>query len=136
MKKALFLMTGLFALTVMINAQPGGGFQRRTPEERAAVIHAKLDSAFTIEASRLAVLDTALAILYKQQDEKMREMFSSGERPDRETMMAEMQKYTDARDAMIKQILTAEQFTIWKEKIEPAMRPQRDAGGGGMRNGN
>ena len=134
MKRIFLLLTGVFMLTVMIQAQDGGRFQRRTPEERAAAIHAKLDSAFTIEASKLAVLDTALTILYKQQDEKMREMFTSGERPDRETMMAEMQKYTDARDAMIKQILTAEQFTTWKEKIEPAMRPQRGAGGGGMRN--
>ena len=31
---------------------------------------------------------------------------------------------------MIKAILTAEQFAIWKEKIEPSMRPQRPGGGG------
>ena len=42
----------------------------------------------------------------------------------------ERKKYSDARDEMIKAMLTAEQFTIWKEKIEPSMRPQRPPGGG------
>lgn len=123
-------MFSLGIMTVIIsNAQPGGGFQRRTPEERAAAIHQKLDSAFKLEPSKLATLDTALIILYKQQDEKMRELFSSGDRPDRETMIAERKKYTDARDEMIKAILNEEDFKIWKEQIEPSMRPQRPGGG-------
>jgi hypothetical protein len=46
-------------------------------------------------------------------------------------MMAEMKKFSDARDEMIKAVLSADQFTIWKEKIEPSMRPQRPPGGGG-----
>jgi len=116
-------------LAAGVNAQ--GGFQRRTPEERAAQIHAKLDSAFKLEATKLATLDTALIVLFKKQDEKMQEMFSAAERPDRETMRTEMKKYSDARDEMIKAMVTEEQFTIWKEKIEPSMRPQRPPGGGG-----
>ena len=35
-------------------------------------------------------------------------MFSGGERPDRETMQAEMKKYSDARDEMIKAVLTVQ----------------------------
>lgn len=132
MKKISLLLMVVFA-AVTTYAQPGG-FQRQTPEERVALIHAKLDSAFQLGAAKLAPLDTALTVLFKQQDEKMRAMFSSGERPDRETMMAERKKYSDARDEMIKAIVTEEQFIIWRDKIEPAMRPQRPPGGGGGNN--
>jgi hypothetical protein len=130
MKKMSLLVLAVIAVATSY-AQPGGGFQRQTPEERVAAIHAKLDSAFKLEASKLATLDTALTVLFKRQDEKMREMFSGGERPDRETMMAERKKYSDARDEMIKAMVTEEQFIIWRDKIEPSMRPQRPPGGGG-----
>ncbi len=33
-------------------AQPGGGFQRRTVEERVAMVHAKMDSAFKLDATQ------------------------------------------------------------------------------------
>lgn len=130
MKKMSLLLLAVVAVATSY-AQPGGGFQRQTAEERVAAIHAKLDSAFKLEASKLATLDTALTVLFKRQDEKMREMFSGGERPDRETMMAERKKYSDARDEMIKAMVTEEQFIIWRDKIEPSMRPQRPPGGGG-----
>lgn len=131
MKKLFFLLMVSFTVAISASAQGGGGFPRRTPEERAAVIHAKLDSAFTLGAKKLGPLDTALVALYKAQDKKREEFMSGGTRPDRETMMAEMKKFNDSRDEMIKMILTADQFAIWKEKIEPSMRPQRPPGGGG-----
>jgi hypothetical protein len=130
MKKMSFVLLASFTLAATVSAQMGGGFQRQTPEERAAAIHQKLDSAFKTDPSRLATLDTALIALYKKQDEWMQGIFSSGERPDRETMMAERKKYADARDEMIKTMLSTEQFAIWKDKIEPSMRPQRPPGGG------
>ena len=132
MKKMSLLLVGFLAFAA-VYAQPGGGFQRQTPEQRVAAIHAKLDSAFKLEPSKLSTLDTALTVLYKKQDEKMMEMFSGGNRPDRETMMAERKKYTDARDEMIKAMVSPEQYAIWKEQIEPAMYPQRqrNPGGGG-----
>lgn len=117
-------------VTVAASASAQGGFTRRTAEERAAAIHVKLDSAFKTDPSKLATLDTALIVLYKAQDKKREEFMSGGSMPDRETMQAEMKKYTDARDEMIKAILTEEQYAIWKEKIEPSMRPQRPQGGG------
>ncbi len=129
MKKTFSILLTFFVTAIAINAQPGGGFQRRTPEQRVAAIHEKLDSAFKLEASKFQTLDTALTVLYRQQETKMREMFSGGERPDRETMMAERKKYADAQDEMMKAVLTEEQFAIWKEKIEPSMRPQRQGGG-------
>ncbi|MBK8953769.1 MAG: hypothetical protein IPM85_17630 [Chitinophagaceae bacterium] len=136
MKHLFFLViAGFLAFTV--SAQPGGGgFQRQTPEQRVAAIHAKLDSAFKLPAEDLAKIDTALTVLYTKQDERMKEIFASGERPDRETMIAERKKYSDAREEILKAILTEEQYGIWKDKIEPSMRPQRPMGGGGQGGGN
>src|SRR5258705_5250967 len=131
MKKMSFVLLASFALAATVSAQPGGGFQRQTPEQRVAAIHQKLDSAFKIAQAKLAPLDTALTALYKAQDARMQDIFSSGERPDRETMMAERKKYADSRDEMIKAMLTEEQFAIWKDKLEPSMRTPRPPGGGG-----
>ena len=131
MKKMFFLLLTTISLSAAVYAQPGGGFQRQTPEERVARIHQKLDSAFKLDPAVMAKVDTALVVLYKKQDARMQEIFSGGERPDRETMMAERQKYTDAQEEILKAVLSAEQYAIWKEKIQPSMRPQRPGGGGG-----
>jgi len=137
MKKSLIMLTfSLLSLTA-VQAQPpggGGGFQRRTPAERVAVIHQKLDSAFKLDPVRLALIDTALTVLYKKQDTRMleiREAAMAGERPDPEALREEMKKYNDAQEEIIKAVLTAEQFTIWKDQILPAMRPARPMGMGG-----
>ena len=132
MKKMSLLLLASFGLVITISAQPGGGgFQRRTPEERTASIHQKFDSAFHLDAATFSKMDTALVALFKAQDAKRQEMFSGGTMPDRETMMAEMKKFSDAQDEILKALLTQEQFDIWKEKIQPSMRPQRPPGGGG-----
>ena len=128
-KKILFAALASAALALTVSAQPGSGFTRRTPEERAASIHQKLDSAFKLDAALLAKLDTAITALYKAQDKKREELMAGG-MPDRETFMAEMKKYSDAQDEILKAVLTEEQFGIWKEKIQPSMRPQRQGGGG------
>jgi hypothetical protein len=52
---------------------------------------------------------------------------------DRETMMAERQKWDAAKDEIIKAVLTEDQFKIWKEQIEPTMRG-RGFGGGNRNN--
>lgn len=133
MKK--FIITAIVSVFFIsvATAQPGG--MRRSPEERVAAIHQKLDSAFKMEPAKLAKLDTALVALYKAQDTKRQELMSGG-MPDRETFLAEMKKYTDAQDEIMKAMLTEEQFGIWKEKIQPSMRPQRQGGGGPPRDGN
>lgn len=128
MKKILLSLVVIITIQLSSIAQ-GGGFQRQTPQEQAAKIIHVLDSAFKLTPANAAKLDTALTILYKAQNDKMREIMSSGERPDRETMMAERKKYSDARDEMIKLMITKDQFDIWKNTIEPGMRPQRPGGG-------
>lgn len=129
MKKFSLVLLASFAMAVVVNAQGGGGFTRSTPEERAARIHQKLDSAFKLEPANLVKLDTALTALYKAQDAKRQELMAGG-MPDREVFMAEMKKFSDAQDEILKAMLTEEQFTIWKEKIQPSMRPPRPSGGG------
>lgn len=133
MKKIFLALMACFTLGLAASAQ-GGGFQRRTPEERAAAIHHKLDSAFKLDPSTLAKIDTAITTLYKAQDKKREELMAGGS-PDRETMMAEMRKFSDAQDEIMKAVLSAEQYAIWKEKIQPSMRGPRPGGGGGSPGG-
>ena len=128
MKK--FIITAVVSVILITTASAQQGGPRRTAEERVAVIHQKLDSAFKMEPTKLANLDTALVALYKAQDAKRQELMAGG-MPDRDTFMAEMKKYTDAQDEIMKAVLTEEQFGIWKEKIQPSMRPQRQGGGRG-----
>lgn len=129
MKKVILAAFVSGILISSVSAQPGG--MRRTPAERVAVIHQKLDSAFKLDASKLAVLDTALTALYKAQDTKRQELMAGGGMPDRETFQTEMKKFSDAQDEIMKAVLTEEQFGIWKEKIQPSMRPQRQGGSRG-----
>jgi hypothetical protein len=135
MKKRLFIILALVAgISGAAMAQPGGGFQRRTPEERTTAIHAKLDSAFKLDAKIFTALDSALNTLHRNQDKKMQELMAGGPGSvDRETMMAERQKWDAAKDEIIKAVLTEDQFKIWKEQIEPTMRG-RGFGGGNRNN--
>ncbi|MGQ0738360.1 MAG: hypothetical protein ACT4OJ_04805 [Bacteroidota bacterium] len=129
MKRTLLAAFALLAVVFTALAQPGSGFTRRSPEERAAAIHQKLDSAFKLDAATLAKVDTAITALYRAQDKKREELMAGGPGTfDRETMQAEMKKYSDAQDEILKAVLTEEQFGIWKEKIQPSMRPQRPQG--------
>jgi hypothetical protein len=124
---------GLFSITA-VNAQ-GGGFQRKTPEERVQVIHQKLDSAFKLDGEKMKQVDEIFLTAYKESDKKMEEMRAGGGEMDREAMMAARKKINDERDAKLKALLTAEQMKVWKEQIEPSLRPQRGNrgnGGGGQ----
>jgi protein CpxP len=129
-KQFLLLATALLVGTTTMYAQ--GGFQRQTPEERLKPIHEKIDSAFKLSAEKLAKVDSVFLESFKQQEAKMAELRSGGERPDREAMMAMRQQLADERDNKLKEVLTEEQMKIWKNELEPSLRPQR---GGGNRGG-
>lgn len=111
-------------------AQPGGGFQRRTVEERVAMVHAKMDSAFKLDAVKAAEVDAIFTTFYKESDKVREEMMASGERPGREVMQAKTQPLAEAREEKLKKTLPEAQYEIWKKQIEPGMRPQRPMGGG------
>jgi periplasmic protein CpxP/Spy len=129
MKKMIIFLAVLFAGNAIIYAQPGGGFQRKTVEERVAIAHSKIDSAFKLDAAKLAQVDAEFTTYYKAQDAKRQELTAA----DRETRMAEMKKLSDGRDEKLKTIFTEEQFKKWKDEIEPMLRPQRPQGGGNNR---
>ena len=117
---ALIMLAGIFN----VNAQPPGGMQRRTVEERVKAVHEKLDSAFKPDAKKMEALDSIFAGAYRAQDKARDEMMASGTM-DRDAMRAKMMEINDDRDAKLKAILTEAEMKIWKESIEPAMRPQR-----------
>jgi periplasmic protein CpxP/Spy len=130
MKKMSLMLVAIVAFAATY-AQPGGGFQRRTVEERVAMVHAKMDSAFKLDATKLAEVDAIFTTYYKDSDKAREEMMASGERPSREAMQEKMQPLTEARDKKLKAALPEAQYEIWKKEIEPGMRPQRPPGGGG-----
>jgi len=129
MKKIGLFLAFMMTSAIMVNAQ-GGGFRQRTVEERVKTVHEKIDSAFKLDAAKLTQADSAFAAYYRSQDQVRAELMSGGERPDRETMMAKLAPITETRDKALKGILTEEQFSKFKEEIEPALMPRRRGGGG------
>ena len=112
----------MFGITV-VNAQGGGNFQRRTPEERLKPVHEKMDSAFKLDAAKMVLVDSIFIQSFRDSDKKMDEIRAAG--GDRDAMMAARQKATDERDAKLKVVLTEAQMKTWKDEIEPSMRQQR-----------
>lgn len=128
MKRTIFIMMLLLAGSITVMAQ-GGGFPRRTVEERVQRTHHILDSAFKLDAAKLAQTDSAFAKYYRAQDKLRDEMRAGGGQPDFQQMREKMQPLMDERDKELKGILSDDQYRKWKEEIEPAMRPR----GGGQR---
>ena len=129
-KIGMLLLIAMFAITINVSAQGGGGGMRRTVEERVKIAHEKIDSAFKLEADKLTKVDAAFTTYYKGQDKIREEMMSGGERPDMQAMREKMAPLTEARDKELKTIFTEEQFKKFKDEIEPAMMPRRGGGGG------
>lgn len=137
MKKQILAaaVVAFFSVTA-VQAQGGGNYQRRTPEERLKPIHEKLDSAFKLDAAKLKQVDDIFLNAFKESDKKMDEMRAGGGQFDRDAWAAARQKMNDERDAKLKEILTADQMKNWKEQIEPTTRPQRGGGNRGGGGGN
>lgn len=129
MKKQILLATAIVLFSIAtVNAQGGGNFPRKTPEERLKPVHEKLDSAFKLDAGKMVQVDSIFITAFREQDKKMEELRAGGAQPDREATMAVRQKITDERDSKLKLILTEAQMKIWKDEIEPSMRQQRGGG--------
>ena len=130
-KRFLLFAVILFAGTIAVNAQGGGGgnFPRRTVEERVQNIHQKMDSAFKLDKAHLTQVDSVFANYYRSTDKLREELMANG--GDRSAMREKMQPLTDARDKELQVVIGADNFKVWKEVIEPSMR--RPGGGGGPR---
>ena len=122
--KVVLVLVLVLCGAVIVNAQQGN-YPQRTVEERVKAVHEKLDSAFKFDAAKQGKIDSVFATYYRQQDKVREELRSTGERPDRETVIAKMQPAIDARDKELKTILSEPEFKKWKEEIEPAMMQQR-----------
>jgi hypothetical protein len=133
MKKAIVLLVIAISGIMAVQAQGGGGYQRRTPEERLKMVKEKLVD-LNLDKDQTAKSDSAFLDYYKAQDKIFEEMRAGGGAPDRDAIRDKMMKLASERDDKLKKIYTDEQFKKWKETIEPTTRPQR--GGGGGRGGN
>lgn len=123
----------LLALVIIAgsSASAQGGFQRRTVEERVKTVHDKLDSAFKLDAAKLTEADSVFASYYRASDKLREDMMSGGGQQDFQAMREKMQPLADERDAKLKPLLGDDNYRIWKEQIEPALRPRRPGGPGG-----
>ncbi len=90
--------------------------QQRTPEERTKMSIDRLTDSLKISTAQQTDLNPVYMDYYKAQD-KLREGLAPGTRPER----ADLDKLTEARDAKLKIILTAEQYAKMKD-MEAAMR--------------
>jgi len=122
------MISSFILLTLVVNAQ-GGGFQRRTVEERVQIAQQKFDSAFKLDKAKLTDADSVFANYYREQDKLRQEMMTSGQQ-DFQAMREKMQPLMDERDKKLQAILTADQYKTWKEAIEPSLRPRRQNNGG------
>ena len=129
MKKAFFLVMIAVAGVLTANAQGGGGFQRRTVEERVKSVMERL-APLNLDKDQTTMADSVFTQSYRDQDKMREEMRAGGAQPDRDQMREKMQKMNDDRDEKLKKIFTADQFKKWKDEIQPAMRQQRGGGGG------
>jgi len=121
MKKSIIISMLLMMVGSMSIMAQGGGFQQRTPEERLKTVHAKIDSAFKLDAAKMAMVDSIFISSYRESD-KMRKDFTDSGNQDFAAMREKMQPINDARDAKLKPVLGDENYKIWKEQIEPTMR--------------
>ena len=136
MKKVILLIAVAITGVLAVQAQGGGGgFQRRTPEERLKMAKEKL-ADLKLDKDQTTKTDSIFMDFFRSQDKVFEDMRSAGGPPDRDQIRDKMKKLGDDRDDKLKKVFTDDQFKKWKDEIEPAMRPQRGGGNRGGGNSN
>lgn len=125
MKKHVFALVAF--IMIGVTATFAQGYQRQTPEERTKSSMEKLAS-LALTADQTTKATAVFTDFYTSQQTAMEEMRASGN-GDREAFMAKRKELSDIRDAKLKAFLTEDQFKKFKDEIEPALMPQRRAGG-------
>jgi len=123
MKKLLVISMMLVATLTLAMAQPGGGRQQGTPEERAKTQVDRLTPVLTLTADQKTKIQAIEVDLNKQMDAKRQ-----GVQGDREAMMALMQEFNKLREEKYKPVLNADQFKKYQENA--AAQAQQRGGGG------
>jgi hypothetical protein len=116
--KITMLIALILMATTGIYAQ---GMQRMTVPERVKMTMDKITPALNLDATQQTSTDTVFTDFYTAQMKMFQDARASGERPDRN----EFQKLMDDRDAKLKEIFTADQYTKFKNEVEATLRPQR-----------
>ena len=127
--KKIFIVGCLLMFAFMVSAQQGGGQGRgMSPEQQA--------QRYETMKKELGLTDAQLASIKKIDEEfnpKMRELFEKY-RDDRDKYTEERTKLTEARNAKVKPLLSAEQYTKYVEMMSRFGGRQggnRQGGGGG-----
>ncbi|HXR82867.1 MAG TPA: hypothetical protein VN722_01030 [Hanamia sp.] len=116
--KITMLVAFILMATTGIYAQ---GMQRRSVPERVKATMDKLTPALNLDASQQTRTDSVFTDYYNAQMKMFQDARDSGNRPDR----SQFQKLSDDRDAKLKDIFTADQYTKFKNEVEETLRPQR-----------
>lgn len=121
MKRKLTMLFALILIaTTGIYAQ---GMQRRSVPERVKATMDKITPALNLDASQQSRTDSAFTDYYTAQMKMFQDARESGNRPDR----SQFEKLMQDRDAKLKDIFTADQYTKFKNEVEESLRPQRQA---------
>jgi hypothetical protein len=118
--KITMLIALILIATTGIFAQ---GMQRRTVPERVKATMDKITPALNLDASQQSRTDSAFTDYYTAQMKMFQDARASGNRPDR----SEFEKLSADRDAKLKVIFTADQYTKFKNEVEDSLRPQRQS---------
>ena len=126
--KKIFIVGCLLMFAFMVSAQQGGGQGRGMSPEQQAERYATMKK-------ELGLTDDQLDKIKKIDEEfnpKMRELFEKY-RDDRDKMMEERTKLVEARNAKVKPLLSAEQYTKYVEMTSRfgGRGGNRQGGGGG-----
>ena len=116
--KIIMLFALILMATTSIYAQ---GMQRQSVPDRVKSTMDKLTPALNLDADQQTKTDSVFTNYYTAQMKMFQDARASGNRPDR----SEFQKMTDERDAKLKDIFTADQYTKFKGGVEDSLRPQR-----------
>lgn len=120
-RQILSLLLAMAVMTGAASAQER--MQRQTPEERIAATMEKM-APLNLSADQKTKATAVITDFFTARQKAMKEMRESGQM-DREAMMAKRKEMSDARDAKLKEIFTAEQMKKWTDEIAPAAFPQR-----------
>ena len=125
--KITMLIAFILIATTSIFAQ---GMQRKTVPERVKETMDKITTPLGLNESQVTSTSSAFTDYYNAQTKMFQDARSSGARPDRSAF----QKLAEDRDAKLKTIFTADQYTKFKDEVEASLRPQRRQGGQGGAN--
>lgn len=117
MKTKIFVLIGcILFITTLAQAQK---MQRGTIAERVSATMKKITAPLKLDASQINRTDSIFDEFYQAQNKIYKDAKASNTHPNSDSF----QKILDKRDAQLKLILTPNQYTQFKNKVEDSLRP-------------